>query len=332
MTAPSASSLLVGTSAAHVALLAKLDKVAPTDAEVLISGATGVGKELYANYVHQHSARAKAPFEPVNCGGLPPDLIENELFGHVGGAFTGARPQSDGLIAAAEGGTLFLDEIDSLPKSCQPKLLRFLQDKKYRRLGETRLQSANVRIIAATNVDLVSAVREKSFREDLYYRLCVVPVKVPTLAERRDDIPLLISLFAERCSEAYKLPRIVLGQPALDRLKAYSWPGNIRELENCIKYLTCLQLSRAVDPYDLPLLAENEEEESLPDEALVEAGPLKSLKRNLVDQFERKYLECALRRSGGNIAAAARASGTQRRAFFELMRKRGVATKRTEAT
>ena len=330
MTAPSASSLMVGASATHVALLAKLDKVAPTDAEVLISGATGVGKELYAHYVHEHSTRAKAPFEPVNCGSLHPDLIENELFGHVGGAFTGARPQSAGIVAAAEGGTLFLDEINSLPQPCQPKLLRFLQDRKYRRLGETRLHAANVRIIAATNADLVSAVRGRGFREDLYYRLCVVPVRVPTLAERLDDIPLLIDFFAERCSQAYKLPRVVVGQPALDCLKAHSWPGNIRELENCVKYLTCLQLSRAVDPYDLPLLAENEEEDSLPDEALVEAGPLKSLKRDLVDQFERRYLECALRRSGGNIAAAARASGTPRRAFFELMRKRGVATKRAE--
>jgi DNA-binding NtrC family response regulator len=325
MTALSASALLAGISAAHVALLAKLDKVAPTDAEVLISGATGVGKELYANYIHQNSARAKAPFEPVNCGGLPPDLIENELFGHVGGAFTGARPQSNGLVVAAEGGTLFLDEVDSLPQHCQVKLLRFLQDKKFRRLGEPRLRSANVRIVAATNVDLLAAVRAKGFREDLFFRLCVVPVKVPTLAERPDDIPLLINLFIERCSEAYKLPRIVLGELALDRLKAYSWPGNIRELENCIKYLTCLQLSRAVDPYDLPLLADNEDEDSLPDEALIEAGPLKVLKRDLVDQFERRYLECALRRSGGNIAAAARASGTPRRAFFELMRRRGVA-------
>src|SRR5690242_2056168 len=170
MTQPSSAALmLVGTSVVHTALVEKLQKVAPTDAEVLITGPTGVGKELYANYIHQHSARAKASLVAVNCGGLPVELLENELFGHVGGAFTGARPQSDGLVAAAEGGTLFFDEIDSLPLPCQVKLLRFLQEKEYRRLGETRLRRANVRIVAATNADLVAAVHTKSFRQDLFF-------------------------------------------------------------------------------------------------------------------------------------------------------------------
>jgi DNA-binding NtrC family response regulator len=302
----------------------KLEKVAPTDAEVLISGPTGVGKELYANFIHHHSARAKASFVPVNCGGLPVELIENELFGHVGGAFTGARPHSDGLVAAAEGGTLFFDEIDSLPLPCQAKLLRFLQDKEYRRLGETRLRHSNVRIIAATNADLVAAVRAKSFREDLFFRLRVVPVEVPSLAQRPGDIPSLVDTFVERCSGTYRLPRVVFGDRALDRLKSYSWPGNIRELENCVKYLTCLQLARPVDLSDLPLLLENETDDGLPMDALAKAGPLRALKRELVSEFERTYLESALRCSGGNIAAAARASGKPRRAFFELMRKRGV--------
>jgi DNA-binding NtrC family response regulator len=302
----------------------KLKKIAPTDAEVLISGPTGVGKELYANYIHQHSARAKAPLVAVNCGGLPVELIENELFGHVGGAFTGARPHSDGLVAAAEGGTLFFDEIDSLPLPCQVKLLRFLQDKGYRRLGETRLRRANVRIIAATNADLVAAVRAKSFREDLFFRLRVVPVEVPSLVQRPEDILFLVNIFTEHCSETYKLPRIVFQGSALDRLRSYSWPGNIRELENCVKYLTCLQLARPIDISDLPLLGEGKTGENLSMDALTEASPLKALKGELVSEFERTYLESALRRSGGNIAAAARASGKPRRAFFELMRKRGV--------
>jgi two-component system, NtrC family, response regulator GlrR len=321
---------LIGASAAHSELLAKLDKVAPTDAEVLISGPTGVGKELYANYLHQHSARATAPFVPVNCGGLPIDLIENELFGHIGGAFTGAKAQSTGLVAAADGGTLFFDEIDSLPRPCQAKLLRFLQDKAYRRLGDARLQRANVRIVAATNVDLMSAVRAKTFREDLYFRICVVSLRVPPLSERPDDIPPLIDAFIERCSEAYKLPRVVLGPRALERLEAYVWPGNIRELENCIKYLTCLQLTRAVDLYDLPLPTESEEADGKPSlDALAKAGPLKVVKRDLVNEFERGYLEGALRNSGGNITAAAQSSGKPRRAFFELMRKRGVTAQPT---
>jgi DNA-binding NtrC family response regulator len=320
----SASSILVGKSATHTELIKKLQKIASTDAEVLISGATGTGKELYANYIHQHSARAKQSFVPVNCGGLPVELIENELFGHVGGAFTGARPHSEGLVAAAEGGTLFFDEVDSLPLGGQAKLLRFLQDRDYRRLGETRLRRANVRIIAATNADLVSAVRAKSFREDLFFRLRVVPVEVPSLKHRADDIPLLIDTFAERCSEAYKLPRVLIGDSALDRLQSYAWPGNIRELENCVKYLTCLQLDRPVDPSDLPLLHFGDTEETLLIDALAEVGPLQATKRELICEFERAYLESALRRSGGNIAAAARASGKPRRAFFELMRKRGL--------
>lgn len=322
--------LLVGASAAHKQLLAMLDKVAPTDAEVLICGPTGVGKELYASYLHRQSARAAAPFVPVNCGGLPVDLIENELFGHVGGAFTGAKSQSSGLVAAADGGTLFLDEIDSLPQASQSKLLRFLQDKAYRRLGDTRLQRANVRIVAATNIDLMSAVRAQSFREDLFFRICVVPLKVPALAERPDDIPPLIEAFIERCSDTYKLPRIVLRPETLARFKSYGWPGNVRELENCIKYLTCLQLTRPVDLYDLPLLTETEMAEEKPSlEGLAKVGTLKAVKRDLVNEFERSYLESALRNSGGNITAAAQSSGKPRRAFFELMRKRGVTAEAT---
>jgi two-component system, NtrC family, response regulator GlrR len=321
---------LVGTSLAHTSLVERLQKVAPTDAEVLICGATGTGKELYATFVHQQSARAKASFVPVNCGGLPVELFENELFGHVGGAFTGARPHSDGLISAAEGGTLFLDEINSLPMACQVKLLRFLQDKEYRRLGETRLRRANVRIIAATNIDLIGAVRAKDFREDLFFRLRVVPIDIPSLSQRPDDIPLLVATFIDRCSEAYKLPPIVLSERATDRLTSYSWPGNVRELENCIKCLTCLQLGRPIDPDDLPLLGEVEADNGTP--TVAGAGPLKALKRELIDGLERTYLDNALQRSGGNIAAAAQASGKPRRAFFELMRKHGMTNRFTGET
>jgi DNA-binding NtrC family response regulator len=321
---PLAMPQLVGNSPVHTQLMDKLQKIAPTDVEILISGPTGTGKELYAQCIHCRSARALASFVPVNCGSLPSDLIENELFGHVGGAFTGARPQSDGLVAAAEGGTLFLDEVDSLPLPSQAKLLRFLQDKQYRRLGETRLRRANVRIVAATNCDLIAAVRAKTFREDLFFRLRVVPVEVPSLAQRPEDLELLVDTFADRWSEAYNLPRIVIDKRALDRMRAYSWPGNIRELENCVRYLTCLRLARPVDVHDLPLLDNREPEETDLTDVLAATGSLKALKQWLVSEFERTYLEAALHRSGGNIAAAARASGKQRRAFFELMRKRGV--------
>jgi DNA-binding NtrC family response regulator len=314
---------LLGSSVAHKRVLSTLERVAATDAEILISGPTGSGKELYAIYLHQCSPRAKAPFIAVNCGGLPSDLLENELFGHVGGAFTGARPQSTGLVAEAEGGTLFLDEVNSLPLPAQAKLLRFLQSKEYRRLGETRLRRADLRIVAATNADLAGAIKQKTFRQDLFFRLRVVPVEVPALTERQEDIPLLLDEFAERYSRCYRMPRIVVGDRALARMLSYGWPGNIRELENCVKYLTCLGLRRPVDPYDLPLL-EEEPDDTVCIAELARSGPLKQVKQELVEQLERTYLEEALRRSHGNIAAAARASCKPRRAFFELMRKYGV--------
>src|SRR5215813_14277654 len=196
---------LIGCSEAHCQLLDRLAKVAGTDAEILISGPSGVGKELYARYAHNCSPRGKAAFVPVNCGALPPELVENELFGHVGGAFTGARPHGEGLVAAAESGALFLDEVDSLALIAQVKLLRFLQEKEYRRLGETRLRRANLRIIAATNTDLLAAVREGWFREDLFFRLRVVPIEVPSLQERPCDIPLLLGAYVTRYAEVYNL-------------------------------------------------------------------------------------------------------------------------------
>jgi transcriptional regulator with GAF, ATPase, and Fis domain len=237
----SSSTSLVGRSLSHLQLLHKLSKVALTDAEVLISGPTGVGKELYARYIHESRPRKQAAFVPLNCGAFLNDLFENELFGHVGGAFTGARPHSQGLAAEAEHGTLFLDEVDSLSLPCQVKLLRFIQEKEYRRLGESRIRRADVRIIAATNTDLLAAVRGGSFREDLFFRLRVVPVEVPPLCNRSDDIPLLLAEHVERYSERYRLPKVTFSEAALRRLEAYTWPGNIRELENCVKYLTCLR-------------------------------------------------------------------------------------------
>lgn len=327
---------LLGCSEAHLQLLNCIAKVARTEAEILISGPSGVGKELYAQYAHQCSPRSKAPFVPVNCGALPPELIENELFGHVGGAFTGARPNSEGLVAAAEGGTLFLDEVDSLALVAQVKLLRFLQEKEYRRLGETRLRRTNLRIIAATNTDLLAAVREGHFREDLFFRLRVIPIEVPPLCERPSDIPLLIEEFASRFAEAYNLPKVMVSAAAMERLNSYSWPGNIRELENCMNCLTCWQLNRPVQPIDLPLLNLEKDEfanGSANDDAALHVTdanpnltkqPYNEAKRDLVDRFEREYVEDALRRSGGNITEAARQSQKPRRVFFEMMRKHRI--------
>lgn len=331
---------LIGESAQHRQLIEKLAKIAAMDAEVLISGPSGVGKELYARYLHQCSPRSTAAFVPVNCGALPVDLLENELFGHVKGAFTGARPHSEGVVVMAEGGTLFLDEVDSLALISQVKLLRFLQEKEYRRLGETRLRRANVRIIAATNTDLVAAVRDGRFREDLFFRLRVVPIEVPALRERPSDIPPLLEEYVARYAEVYQLQQITFSEAALTRLKVYAWPGNIRELENCVHYLTCLQLNRPVQPMDLPLLsleeqaqARGQNEEATPGEtawSVTQANPsltqmpYNEAKRDVVAHFESEYVEEILQQNSGNITAAARQSQKPRRVFFEMMRKHGI--------
>jgi DNA-binding NtrC family response regulator len=316
----------IGQSAPHHRVLDLISKIANTDVEILITGETGVGKERYARYVHECSDRAGHNFVAVNCGGMPSELFENELFGHVGGAFTGARQHSEGLVAEAENGTLFIDEVDSLPMPCQVKLLRFVQEKEYRRLGEARLRKANVRFIAATNADLQAAVREGRFREDLLYRLRVIPVDVPPLRERRDDIPLLLENFCDNYARSYKLPRPAFSPAAMQKLCAYDWPGNVRELENCVKYLTCVQFSRPVDAYDLPLPAgpKVEPREAPPLQYRLTDGPFQVMKDQLVREFECAYLVDALRRSNGNIARAAAASNKPRRAFFELMRKHGL--------
>lgn len=315
--------LLVGQSAAHRKLLAQLHRVAPTDAEVLLTGPTGVGKELYARLLHRLSQRSAGPFVPVNCGALPNDLFENELFGHVGGAFTGARPRTEGLVAEADHGTLFLDEVDALSLACQVKLLRLIQEKEYRRLGESRTRRANIRIVAATNADLLVAMREKRFRDDLFFRLRVIPIEVPPLRERREDIRPILGTYVAHYAEVYGLPRITFTLAALNRVGSYSWPGNVRELENCVRYLTCLQLTGPVEVSDLPLLDEGEPtlRQEEPD---LTGLSLRDAKRELVSRFERDYVERALRESHGNIARAARQSGKARRAFFELMRKHGV--------
>jgi DNA-binding NtrC family response regulator len=319
--ATAAEPRIVGRSLAHRRVLEQLGKASPTDAEILISGPSGVGKELYARYAHAHSPRGLRPFVPVCCGALPAGLFENELFGHIGGAFTGARPSALGLVNEAEGGTLFLDEVDTLEPACQVKILRLLQEREYRRLGEARLRRADVRIIAATNANLLQAAGDGTFRADLLFRLRVVPVDVPPLCERRDDIRPLLDEYVARVAQAYHRQPISFSDDALASLQSYDWPGNVRELENCVRYLTCLGLTRDVEADDLTLVDFRSGGEPTPD-----AGrqPFKEAKRHVVDQFERRYVEQALARSHGRVTAAARASGKDRRAFFELMRKHGV--------
>jgi len=329
----------IGRSRIHKSVIEKLNKVAATDAEVLITGPSGVGKEVFANFVHNQSQRRRFHFVPVNCGSLSGDLLENVLFGHVGGAFTGAKAQSEGLVSEAEGGTLFFDEVDALSMPCQIKLLRFLQDKQYRRLGENHLRHADVRIISATNVDLAAAVRKTCFRKDLFFRLRVVPVDIPALQGRIEDILDLVTAFTEKSARKYNLPVVEFSEAALARLKDYNWPGNVRELQNCIEYLTCLQLQRSVLPDDLPLLNQNdistpEMERNCPAAephrngngaaTVIHADLFQDAKSRLVARFEKQYIVDALRTTNGNISAAARLSGKNRRALFELIRKHDI--------
>ncbi|WP_419694207.1 sigma 54-interacting transcriptional regulator [Mesorhizobium muleiense] len=352
---PSGGTEIVYKSASQHALLEKLAKVASTSAEVLITGPSGVGKELYAVYTHNNSRRCDRPFIAVNCSNLSSHLLENEVFGHARGAYTGANTSMGGIVAAAEGGSLFLDEVDTLPAASQAKLLRFIQTREYRRLGETSLRRADIRLIAASNADLEQQVRDGHFRSDLYYRLRVVPIEVAPLSERPDDIEPLLDYFVALYAGEYCLPKIRFNAASMRRIMSYAWPGNVRELENCVRYLTCLQLERLVEPRDLELNPDNqtckqegsraappaphsEDFGEAPDraangqqppraaasssEAIIDE-PLREAKQKVIVSFERDYIERALGRANGNISEAARASGKHRRAFFELMRKHG---------
>jgi len=309
----------VGVSVAHRRLVERIETIAVTDGEVLITGPSGVGKEYYARHVHDSSRRAGRPFVAVNCGSIPEELFENELFGHVSGAFTGARPRSDGLAAAAEGGTLFLDEIDTLSSRNQVKLLRFVQEKQYRRLGESRSVRADLRIVAATNANLIDAMRQGRFREDLLFRIRVIPLEVLPLCDRPDDIDAILNAYADWYAALYELPRIQLSPSALEAIHHYHWPGNVRELENCVHYLTCLRLTRPVDPSDLALL-----EQTRPSARGVLPSNFHRAKTAVVNDFEQAVVREALDASDGNIAQAARMVGKPRRAFFELMRRHKI--------
>jgi len=315
---------MLGNSAAHLRALRLVASAAATDAEVLIVGPSGVGKELYAHQIHDLSPRAHRPFVPVNCGALPPDLFENELFGHVAGAFTGARPRAPGLVNEAEGGTLFLDEVEALHIANQVKLLRLIQEKEYRPLGEPRVRHVNVRMIAASNADLLDEVRHGRFRLDLFFRLRVIPIEIAPLKDRPEDLQLLLEHFLQRYATEYAARPVVLSAEARTRLHSYSWPGNIRELENCARYLVCTRPGSVIQASDLPLIDEIGGAAAEP----FHPASFQEAKRQVVDLFERRFLEDALTRNHGNIAAAARASGKHRRAFFELMRRHGIASGR----
>ena len=311
---------LIGTSPAFVEQLDRLPRLAGCDAGVLILGETGTGKDLFAQAVHYLSPRADHPCVAVNCGALPPDLVEAELFGHARGAFTSAHENRVGLVALAERGTLFLDEVDTLPPLAQVKLLRFLQDKQYRPVGGARPQQADVRIVAASNGDLAGLCERGSFRTDLYYRLNVLTLQLPALRDRNADVLTLAQHFVGCYARRFDRPVSGLDAGARARITAYAWPGNVRELEHAIERGVLMAEGELLGAADLGL-------PGAAPSAAAGACPIESFqaaKARVVEQFERRYIEDALASCDGNITHAADAVSKNRRAFWQLMRKHGI--------
>ena len=312
---------IIGTSSPMLAVFQLVETIAPTSSTVLISGESGTGKELVARAIHVNSPRRERPFVALNCGALSETLLDSELFGHMRGAFTGADSNKKGLIEVAEKGTIFLDEIGEMSPVVQVKVLRVLQERKYRRLGGTEEIDADIRILAATNRDLSKMVVDGTFREDLFYRINVIPLRLPPLRERTDDIPLLAEHFIARFAEQMGKPIAGISGSALARLKLYAWPGNIRELENAMERAVALEQSPTILEDSLPeQLAERADAASvaaLPD-AFPDAGF--DLERH-VQGIEREYIAEALRRAGGVKVKAAELLGMSFRSFRYYTKK-----------
>jgi DNA-binding NtrC family response regulator len=303
---------IIGENPAFLDRVRCVPRFARCDATVLISGESGTGKEIFARAIHYLSPRADGPFVPINCGALPENLVESEIFGHKRGAFTGAASDQAGLIREAEGGTLFLDEIDTLTPPAQVKLLRFLQDGEYHPVGSRQILHANIRVVAAGNADFSQIVREGKFREDLFYRLNVLALALPALRERRGDILLLTHDFLEKQAAIAGTRPKIISLAALNRLLCHSWPGNVRELQNVLTRAIVLSDKDSVEPSDLDL---------------PEGGPaaeeqsFRAMKSHAVQRFEHDFLATVLLAHGGNITRAASAVKKNRRAFWELLRK-----------
>lgn len=289
---------IVGESEVMHKIYHLIKKVAPTNSTVMIFGESGTGKELVARAIHQHSKRDNKPFEPINCGALPETLLESELFGYVKGAFTGAQSNKDGLFASANGGTVFLDEISTMSTAMQMKLLRVLQEQEIKRLGDTTTRKIDVRVIAATNEKLDEKVGKGEFREDLYYRLSVIPLELPSLKEHKDDIPLLVDHFLEIQNKKYNTKK-KLSPEALRVLMNYNWPGNVRELENIIERTVTLSDNEVIIPDDFQGVLFGTPTLKLDDNLL----------KTVVNESERNHIRMVLQQSNGDKKLAAESLG-----------------------
>jgi len=312
---------IVGQSPAMRRLFETIDKIADTDVTVLVRGASGTGKELVANALHYRSPRQTKPLVKMNCAALSQELVESELFGHERGAFTGAAARREGKFEAADGGTLFLDEVGDMPLETQAKLLRAIQEKEFERVGGNTPIRVDVRLIAATNQDLESAVQAARFREDLYYRLRVVELAIPPLAERREDIPLLIDHFLKDAAKRFNRDVKPLTGEALRACVGHQWKGNVRELRSAVEQALLLAPGAEITPADL--FGRGPVPEVAPPPP-APAGSFREAKEQVVESFERDFLQRALRRHGGNITKAAEEVGMYRQNFQQKMRELGI--------
>ena len=310
---PGANNRIVGASRPMRELLDLISRAGNSPSNILITGESGTGKELVARAVHDASARSKSEFVAVNCAAIPSELVESELFGHTGQAFTGARTARAGLFETADGGTLFLDEIGELPLNVQPKLLRVLQEGTIRRVGESREKSVDVRVIAATNRDLEKAVADNEFREDLYWRVNVIHLHVPPLRERAFDVPLLVEHFLAKIAEKQASAPREIAPEALALLTAYSWRGNVRELENTLERAVALARGAVLSIEDLPARIRDASGQT---SAILASAKSKRL---TLDQLEQSYIIEILRESGGNKSRAAEILGLDRKTLYRKL-------------
>ncbi len=311
---------IIGKSAAMQNVFASIQKVAPTDVDVLIIGETGTGKELVARAIHQGSRRSKEPFVPVDCGTIPDQLMESEFFGHERGSFTGAQSRSLGLLEFASHGTFFLDEISQLPLRLQPKLLRVLQEKKIRRVGGTKEITLDLRILAASSMDLQQEVKKDRFRLDLFHRINVITIQLPPLRERLEDIPLLAQHFLQRYETEMDKPGLAVVPEVIEVFTSYTWPGNVRELQNVLKRMIALTANKSLTIDDLP------------DEIVAQAGNnngkrgtgfFQTRERHFA-KFETEYFRNLLSLCDGDVSQAAREAELPRGTLYRLLKKLGL--------
>jgi DNA-binding NtrC family response regulator len=309
---------IIGSAKPMQTIYETIESVAKSDANVLIVGESGTGKELIANAIHYNSLRSKKPFIKVNCAALPKELIESELFGHTKGAFTGAHADKEGLVQHAAGGSLMLDEIAEMPVELQPKLLRVLQERSYRKIGSEKTFAVDFRLISSTNRPPADAIRDGLLRDDLFYRISTITIHVPPLRERNEDIQLLTEHFLQMYAQKYDRPIAGVSQAAYQRLFGHLWPGNVRELQNVMERAVLLAKGNRIEPVDLPF-----DNGSLPESG--SAGPAWDVPPNMtLEDIERLVIERTLQRTGGNKQAAANLLGIYRPRLYSKIRKYNI--------